>query len=248
MSISRNNRGASFLEIIITIAATMIIVGLVFLYYYYSTKPLEISETVAPETEGALIPETPEEEPESENQPIPEQNKMITNVVHYLPPENPNFSEKQGYCLGSSLSYPYREDIFRCKAGSITYDTCFAAENAEEAVCSINPLKEKGVLIKLTEPLPKLSLPENIPDNSAWFVELEDGKFCAPFTGVLPTAGSETAYYNCFSSQKNQLNVLLGQLEKGEIWWTGQWAVLIKSGNNWSAQSIEKVNIKTVWQ
>lgn len=232
-----NNKGASFLEIIITGIAIIIIITLVFLYYYYSTKSLEISEAGDVSTSERNIV--------SEEKPII--NKLITNVIHYLPIENSNFPEKQGNCLGSSLSYPYREDIFRCKAGSTTYDTCFVTENAKEVICSTNPFKEKGVLIKLTKSLPKLFLPENIPDNFAWFVELEDGKFCAPFIGALPTAGLETAHYNCYSSQKDQLDVLLGQLERGETW-TGQKAVLIKINNSWSAQSTEKVNIKTVWQ
>lgn len=240
-----NNKGTSFLEIIIAGIAIMIIIALAFLYYYYSTKSLEISEVEYTSIPGQNI--AAEKKQELTSQQIPKQNELITNVIYYLPIENSNFPEKQGDCLGSSLSYPYREDVFRCKAGSTTYDTCFVTENANEVICSTNPLKEKGVLIKLTKSLPKLSLPENIPDNFAWFVELEDGKFCAPFIGTLPAAADQTAYYNCYSSQKDQLDVLLGQLEKGETW-TGQWAILIKSGTSWSVQSTEKVNIKTVWQ
>ncbi len=240
-----NNKGASFLEMIITGVAIMIIIALVFLYYYYSIKSLTISEAINTSVPGQNM--AAEKNQEFTLQQIQKQNEMATNIIYYLPIKNSNFPEKQGDCLGSSLSCPYREDIFRCKADNTTYDTCFATENAKEVICSTNPLKEKGVLIKLTKSLPKLSLPENIPDNFAWFVELEDGKFCAPFIGTLPAADNKTAYYNCYSSQKDQLDVLLGQLEKGKTW-TGQRAVLIKINNSWSIQSTEKVNIKTVWQ
>ena len=112
-----------------------------------------------------------------------------------------------------------------------------------------------GFLMKLTQVLPKVSVPATTQDNWAWYVKLKDGTECSPFTGTRPFFGTgpdaPVAYYGCKSNDKTQEIMLLGDLTEGTVW-EAQEATLTKVGGvpsgSWTIQSTKQVDIDTVWQ
>ena len=241
-----NKKSFSVLTVIITVAATTIIIVLCFLYYYYAVTPipepefLDITENSAKTTEITENPALPE-------LPAELSAEDSTNLIFYISPAILPSETKEGKCLANSAAQPYRQDAWKCAAGNQTYDPCFTAQE-NKVVCQMNPLIDSAIfLINLTEPLPEPSIPKEIKDNWAWFIEFEDGTYCAPYTGAKPQVQTEEIYYGCKSNVKGQTIVILGELNKG-VKWTARKAILLKEGQKTTIKSTEELDVKTVWQ
>ncbi len=173
--------------------------------------------------------------------------KFQTEVIIFKPPEVLPAEIKDGQCQLASIAQPYRQDAFRCLVLNKFYDPCFAVSD-DVVYCKMNPLEQgNDFLIMLEEPVLPPVLPGIIKDNWAWFVELEDGTYCAPYTGAKPIIEGSQAYYGCKSNIQGQQVFLLGDLIKNSIW-IAKTAIVIKEGGNSTVKSLEDSEIKRVWQ
>ena len=245
----------SNLKVIITTITIIIIIALSFLYYYYGVLLAPMSDfsgitekaypkTETPEPQGSEIPQIPEapQLPEAPQQPqLPE--GQYTKVISYFPPAVLPSTTKVGKCLLNSIAHPYRQDTWRCVAENKVYDPCFAIQE-DKVVCQMNPLVSSDIfLIKLTNPL----LPKITKDNWAWFLNFEDGTYCAPYTGKRPQVQNEEVYYGCKMPTGNQTMVILGELKKGTKW-TAKTAILFFQNSQWKISSVKEMEVKEVWQ
>jgi hypothetical protein len=224
-------------NIIIAVFAIIIILGLAFLYYYYSIKMQSFSQS-SPVNSSAAVSASLSEKINPED---------FTKVIKFSVPENLPEISKSGKCWTNSVAYPYREDAFRCIVENSVYDPCFTTNQKDIVFCQTNPTKESSFLIKLTEDLPVAKLPEKIQDNWSWFVLLKDGTYCPPYTGTRPLVEKNIAYYGCNSQAKDEVIVLMGDLKKGDVWKATR-AVLTQEENKWKTKSSEVVEIDSVWQ
>jgi hypothetical protein len=236
----------SISTIIITVVAVIIIVGLAFAYYFFLTNPPPVPEMAATgpsqNVETTETTETPTETPTEVVSLEP-----TTSVVFYTVPSVLPATVKQGSCSASSTAEPYRTDAYKCAAGAVSYDPCFSLPGGTQVICPMNPRGSDMFLIDLTTALPAPTVPQTVQDNWGWFVELEDGSLCSPYTAKRPVVDGEAAYYGS-AIINNERFVLIGDLTKTATMWTAVKKNLVRSGTTWTVKSTETVNIKTVWQ
>jgi len=218
---------------IIALIVIIIISVLAFLFYYYSVK---------------LVPQTSQVSTPVATAPAEKPAVIPTNVIAFLPPDVLPKTQQNGSCWTNSIS-SLRQDAWRCMIGNEINDPCFSTKQKGLVFCPMNPTESNSVLIKLTKDLPKPSTVISTQDNWAWFLVLEDGTYCSPFTGTRPffNQGKDVAYYSCNSNDKTKQIVLLGDLTKDIVWKANE-AILSQTGNNWDISSTKQVNIKTIWQ
>lgn len=232
--------------IIITAVAILFIIGLAFAYYYFTVTVPAVAEPTAPGNESAATNTLPQETlPQETTQPVIEPS---TTVIFYTIPLIENMQEQQGSCTMSSVAEPYRQDAWKCQVGKTTYDPCFSTAETDKVVCQPNPIDQENIFaIKLTSPLPEPTVPETTQNNWAWFVQLEDGSLCSPYTAKRPLIDGEAAFYGSAIKDGKRF-VLIGDLNNSAKMWTATKKNLIKSGTAWVVESTETVNIQTVWQ
>lgn len=222
--------------IIITAIAIIAILVLAYLFFYYSIKPIpwanEIESSAGGNSGTAQI--------------------ISTDVIIFTIPEVLPEDKKSGNCWVNSIAQPYRQDAWRCMVESEIYDPCFITAEKGIVFCQMNPQKPESFLIELTAALPTPELPKNIQTNWAWFLALEDGTYCSPFTGTRPFFGNppdvQVAYYGCNSENENERIVLMGDLTEGDVWTANKTILEKKDGVNWTIKSSEQAKAKTVWQ
>lgn len=231
MEESQNPKKHSTVTIVVVVVSAIIIFSLAFLFYYFSTKafniPVHESENLKP-----IAPKV-----------------VATNVITFSPPSPLPAAQKNGDCFSSSIS-ALRTDAWRCSVGNSIFDPCFSTASKGIVYCQQGISASTGFLIKLTDPLPKAYIPQNLPNNWAWFLKLKDGTECSPFTGTRPFfSQNQIAYYGCKSANPNQQIVLLGDLVDGNVW-TATEAFLSQNGTDgaWAIQSQKQVSIGTVWK
>jgi len=235
-------KASSTLTILITVLSTVVIFVLAFLFYYYSTKPVSVTDVVV-----APAPSVKSVEKNTAQKPTPVAS-IPTNVTRFVAPATLPTVQKSGNCWTNSVANPFRLDAFRCMVGNEIYDPCFETTKKGFVFCQANPLKADSFLIKLTKPLPKASVPATIQENWAWFLTLKDGAHCSPFTGTRPFYGNgQAAFYGCDTGTTDQQIVLLGDITKDTTWKANK-AIIVKNGNSWIIKSSEWVDIETVWQ
>ncbi len=223
------------INIIITVFAIIIILGLSFLYYYYAIKLNSFSElNLTNNTASVSLSE--KTNPED-----------FTKVINFSVPETLPELKKYGKCWTNSVAYPYRKDAFRCIIQNSVYDPCFTTNQEGVMFCQMNPLKNSEFIIEITENLPVAELPSEMRENWAWFVLLKDGTYCSPYTGTRPFVEKNIAYYGCNSEVEDETIVLFGELKKGNVWKTTK-ATLIQEENKWKIKSSKVVEIDSVWQ
>jgi hypothetical protein len=228
-------------KIILVVVFSLIVIGFAFVFYYVTTKT-------------ALDAGTNNENQTVDNNVAPENSEkpkgFITEVVNYSFPNVLPEDVRTGYCSTASLAQPFRQDAFKCFVGTSVFDPCFSSIQKDKVVCQMNPLLTNNIfVINLIKPLPQITLPKIIKDNWAWFVELEDGVFCSPYTGAKTLVDKKMAYYGCRSSVKGDMTVLIGDLTKGDAW-TAKEVILMKdsAGTGWDTKFSGVVKIKKVWQ
>ncbi len=211
---------------IVVACAIIIILILAFLFYFFTIKSVPLPE-------------------------MPAEQALPTKVVKFTAPEDLPSAQKAGQCFASSIAQPFREDTFRCMVVNEIYDPCFKTIEDGFVYCQVNPLDADPFLISLTKPLPASEMPQEKQTNWAWFLKLENGTICSPFTGTRPFFGqgetAQIAYYGCQSKNINQQIVLLGDLIEGTTW-EANMAILEKGKASWEIESTKKVEINTVWQ
>ena len=235
--------------IVIAVIASVIIVALAGAYYYSIVYLPAFNPELA---DAGNVEETASVQQPAEVLPAPEPEPQepSTSIITFAVPAILPATEKDGYCWVNSAAQPYRADAWRCMVENSIYDPCFivpSIDSISKVFCQMDPLAPDAFLINLTKPLPEPSLPQDLPDNWAWFLEFEDGTVCAPYTGTRPFINGKTAYYGCRSGVKNETAVLTGDLKKGTMW-AAEKSVLVKNGAIWTVKSSEQANIKTVWQ
>ena len=160
----------------------------------------------------------------------------LTEVIQYIPTEIPD-EVCEGACDINAYS-TMRRDAWRCMVGNSIYDPCFIFEKNKSLVCDpYPPTGDKGILLKLTEPLPEPNIAEDkFGEGWAWLIELEDGITCRFITGATGGINNERINYYCSDD-----SFVIGDLEVGTIW-------KAKKVDNPQTKSIEVVSIKKVWQ
>jgi len=223
----------SVMDIVITVLAVIIIFVLAFLFYYYAIKMESVSD--AGNLAGLSAPL--QKQPET----------RATEVIDFQVPSVLPDDSVEGKCFASSVAQPYRNDAFRCLVKNSIYDPCFATAQEGIVFCQTNPFEGNAFLIKLTEKLPAIENLQNSGENWGWFVELSDGTYCSPFTGTRPVVDDNIAFYGCQSDDSSKIIVLFGDLISGTTWRANK-AVLTRSDSSWQIDSVEAVNIDSVWK
>ena len=167
-------------KIIIAVAIIIILI-LAFLFYLFTVKSVPLPE-------------------------MPVQKALPTKLVKFAVPADLPSTQKAGECFASSIAQPFREDAFRCMVVNEIYDPCFKVPEGDFVYCQSNPIDFDSFLIKLTKKLPAPEAPQQKQTNWAWFLKLEDGTVCSPFTGTRPFFGqgesAQVAYYGCQSKMQ----------------------------------------------
>jgi hypothetical protein len=166
-----------------------------------------------------------------------------TEVVVYEPGP-PAGEPQEGSCWAGSLAV-WREGAWRCMVGDAIYDPCFASDDA--VICGASPTgATDSFALTLTEPLPE---PEAFPDaeGHAWLVELPDGAVCEFATGATGAVGDDRINYFCPSPDPDQMVVILGDLQPGDVWMAKR-AVLAGDAPDVTVVESEETPIRTVWK
>jgi flagellar basal body-associated protein FliL len=179
-----NKKDDSVVTIIITVFAVIIIIVLAFLFYYYAEKSRSLGAAELASLSGYQA------------QPLTDTSNF-TKVISFQPSEILPSTIMSGNCWTNSIAQPYRKDAFRCMVENSIYDPCFTTNQEGFVFCQMNPLKAESFLIKLTEALPVVEIPDEKQNNWAWFVKLKDGTYCSPYTGTRPFVDDKIAYYGC---------------------------------------------------
>ena len=229
--------------IVVVFFASVIIIILAFLLFYFAT--------LSASTEQLLVVQNFSVNSKPNLQPI------STEIIKFNPPENLPKNQKTGDCFAGSVAAQYRQDAFRCIIDNSIYDPCFTIQNTSGQIekgivyCQDGTDDSSGFILKFTKSLPEREVPASAKTNWAWYLVLDDGTECSPFTGTRPFFGTppdvQIAYYSCVSLDESRQIVLLDELTEGAVW-MAQRAIIEKSGEEWKIKSTEKVGIKTVWQ
>jgi hypothetical protein len=105
-----------------------------------------------------------------------------------------------GDCWTESLPDYDNQYAWRCMAGNVIYDPCFAAPGSSKVrrvACAPNPTG--GVyLMNLTTALPQSSSPRTSGGKYAWYITVSNGESCSRVDGAgPPTIGGVTLDYVC---------------------------------------------------
>jgi hypothetical protein len=152
-----------------------------------------------------------------------------TTIVDYLP-ERPAGEPLAAACWTNSLVVPSRA-AWRCELEGRSLEPCFVLEPGS-LVCSPNPLTgEKGVLVQLSQPLPRPDLIAEKPD-SAWLLQLADGTACSLLPGATGLVDGKRISYTCATGATDDANkvVLLGDPKQGSTWSVEKATVAAKDG------------------
>jgi hypothetical protein len=155
----------------------------------------------------------PPEPPSTTTTDVP-QGDPATTVIVFYPTEVPE-DQRQGSCSMHSVA-TWREDAYRCSAGSILYDPCF--DTGDHVICDVSPIRPgPGFILDLTEPLPVVSVPDGV---NPWILEFPDGVVCDPVLGTTGTIDGSRIEYGCSDG-----SWVLQNLRPGEVW-TGRRVVI----------------------
>jgi len=156
-------------------------------------------------------------------------NTPPTQVITYHPAAPLGAKTVSGSCWTNSIAAPYRADAWRCMVGNSISDPCFALSNSssgpQQVVCDVDPLgitASSTFVITVTKPLPPPTVPTSTHGAWGWFVALEDGTLCAPFTGTRPFAKTgEVATFAC-EGPKPEESLLFGDFNAAGPTWTAE--------------------------
>jgi len=125
-----------------------------------------------------------------------------------------------GDCWTESIPDYENQNAWRCMAGNIIFDPCFAppgASNVTQVACAETPTS--GVyLMNLTSPLSQGSVPRTSGGKYAWYIVLSNGRSCSRVDGAgPPSVDGLTLEYACTIGEAAEPN-------QSTIPWTDQYA------------------------
>ena len=178
-------------------------------YWQFSGQPAIVSLTYSPPSPPPLL---------------------ATEVIEYFPSEMPT-EEVSGSCWTFSLASP-RPGVWRCTSDNRIYDPCFSPpDETGYVVCS-------SVKLNLTEPLPDITPPPQLPVVSVLWFELEDGVTCNFLTtGTRFSVDGQFYDYACSDGS------IILELQPGQIWIATKARV-----DGSSIVETSEVKVKTVWK
>lgn len=246
-------RGGFSIERVVFGVSSAVIIFLAFAFYFTAVNPAIFFGVESVFQEKSVEVKEVNEAKEVKQEVVVENKKQpvdtnVTKVIYYKYVDGLTENSKTGFCQTNSLAQPFRQDTYNCSVDGATFDPCFSSQIKDKIICPKNPLTKDGFYLTLTKPLPKSEAVKNIQDNWAWFLELDNGMVCAPFTVKKPIYDNNTAFYGCLLGIKGQMAILIDDLKKGSIW-TAKKAIIEKNDQGeWKTKSVNTVNIKTVWQ
>ena len=169
-----------------------------------------------------------------------------TRIVHFTPPPVTGGSTRPGTCQRSLVSD--RSDTFRCVAGDMTSDPCFATNRAGVLVCDADP-RDPSIGTLVTTVLPDAShLGPRGDKLRAWFFELEDGSTCRPLIfGAGRQVDGMVEHYTCRFAPPGS-DAVLDEIDTHAPVWTIQQASLNKRALPLSIKQLVSAVVKTAWQ
>ncbi len=194
--------------------------------------PTPATTRTLPATSQAALPTAvPTEPPTTPRSTVPPSASALsaTKVVDYVP-ERPAGEAIVAACWTNSLVVPSRA-AWRCEAEGRSLEPCFVLEPGS-LVCNPNPLTgERGVLVQLSQPLPRPDLIAEKMD-SAWLLQLEDETVCNLLPGATGLVEGKRISYSCASGAANDANkvMLLGDPKQGATWTVERATVAAKDG------------------
>lgn len=237
-----NQETPKIVKIILILVFSLVVISLAGGFYYFALKLSYLEVTTQKlSVKNAIL-----------HKKVSSSPAFVTKVFKYTFPTDINFLKtlkvKDGSCIKASLTQPFRKDAYICTDLINNYDPCFVSSDASKAICQMDPLISTDVFVmNLTKPLPAITLPSIIKDNWAWFLELEDGTKLSPYTTKQPVVDGENAFYGS-SIANGERTVLIGDLNKGEIWTAKRKILTLGLDKKWTTKSTETVKIKSVWQ
>ena len=172
-----------------------------------------------------------------------------TEVIKFVPQAVPAGETKKGSCWTNSLAASGREDAWRCNVGdNMIEDPCFALPNdATMVVCGFDPTTNSaGYGLKLTQPLPKPDVPQDVVDaykSNGWLVLLADGSYCGFMTGATFALGNDRGNYGCTGGEW----YIMGDLQPGTVW-KAKMATITMGDNGAVLKDSKTADVLTVWQ
>lgn len=172
-----------------------------------------------------------------------------TQVITFNPPI-PKKPVHKGACIGGSIAAP-RYGAWMCAGGKHTFDPCFSQPNVPNAVvCDADPATNKpGFRLQLEQPLPFSQGLAALP-GEAWKVQLANGVICTAATGpqmIIQDTG--TIGFTCDETglPAGVKAGLFKRFDLGETWMGHEVYYTVQNGV-YTAQSIQQVQLQTVWQ
>jgi hypothetical protein len=83
-----------------------------------------------------------------------------------------------GACQGGSALVAGRADAWRCRAGDIAFDPCFANGTGQELACAADPWAHDVTVLRPAAPLGRAGSNRTDPSLPPWYLELVDGARC----------------------------------------------------------------------
>jgi len=160
-----------------------------------------------------------------------------TAVVHFVPPASASH-QTSGSCFASSIAAT-RTDAWRCSAGNVIYDPCFAVSGDQTAVTCVRDPLDPGSIVRLVleKPLPPA---ETVPiQPRPWFLQLADGTVCNFFTGATAGINGERINYGCSDGW-----VIVGDVHPDGVWTARE---VFLAPQSITPQESATVQIKTAW-
>jgi len=132
--------------------------------------------------------------------------------------------------------------------GNQIQDPCFTLEEGKSVVCGVDPTANKpGYKLKLTEPLPAVKLPANLPAAWGWMIQLADGTVCTPATGATGIVNNKPVRYYCAGGTAEESIGILDDLKAGTPW-TAEKAIITRGASGPTLKSSQIVPVRTAWQ
>jgi len=178
--------------------------------------------------------------------PVSPLSTPSTKIIRFAP-KVASGEVQEGSCWTESIAAP-RAGAWRCSVGNAISDPCFTvAGNRAQLVCGADPaLKTDGFVLKLTQPLPKSSIPR---DRKAepWIFQLSDGSICEAMTGTLSPVNGEPARWSCALHNRDQVRPrgLVTALTPGKIWMADKFP---ESAIGTEGAVAEKVPVRVIWE
>jgi hypothetical protein len=149
--------------------------------------------------------------------------------------------QSSGSCSAASVASPTRPDAYRCTAGNVILDPCFASLNDRAPLaCSRDPWSANATLLTLKQALPsntKLAAADaHYGQTPPWAVELANGQRCTLLMGATAPVAGLRINYGCPDG-----GIVAGGIDRT----LPLWRVFYQSANR--SLSLSQVGVSVAW-